>query len=81
MAVGRTADALADLERAVGLARQMGDPALFVRAASIRLGVDGTEALAREARASVERIAMALPDEGLRRSFAAAEPIRAVLTI
>jgi tetratricopeptide (TPR) repeat protein len=81
VAVGRTADALADRERGVGLARQMGDPALFVRAASIRLAVDGREALALEARASVGRIAVALRDEGLRRSFEAAEPIRAVLTM
>jgi tetratricopeptide (TPR) repeat protein len=81
VAVGRRADALADLGRAVGLARQVGDPALFIRAASARLAVDGREALALEVRASVERIAMALPDEGLRRSFEAAEPIRALMAM
>src|SRR5712691_56098 len=79
-AVGRTADAIADINRAVNLARQMGDPALFVRGASVLLALDGSDTLALEARAGVERIVAALPDDELRRSFESAEPVRAVLS-
>src|SRR5438128_9001572 len=78
-AVGRTPDAIADITRAVGLARDMGDPALFVRGARVLLALDGSDTLAAEARGQVERIASALPDDTLRRTFESAEPIRTVL--
>jgi tetratricopeptide (TPR) repeat protein len=80
VAVGRTSDAIADSERAVNLARQMGDPALFVRATSVLLTLDGSDTLAAEARAGIERIVAALPDDELRRLFKSAEPVRAVLS-
>src|SRR6185295_18623415 len=80
LAVGRTSDAIADAERAVNLARQMGDPALFVRATSVLLTLDGSDTLAAEARAGIERIVAALPDDELRRLFKSAEPVRAVLS-
>jgi hypothetical protein len=57
----------------------MGDPALFLRTASVLLALDGNEAIAGEARAAAERIAIALSDDALRRSFESAEPVRAVL--
>jgi tetratricopeptide (TPR) repeat protein len=81
MTFGRRADALNDLKHAVPLARQMGDPALFVRAASVCVRLDQSEALALELGAAIERIVAALPDEHLRRCFEAAEPIRAVVTM
>jgi tetratricopeptide (TPR) repeat protein len=77
-ALGRTTPALADLQGALALARQMGDPALFLRCASALLPVGGTEVLAVEARATVQRIVAALPDDTLRRSFEAAEAVRAL---
>ena len=47
-------DALADLDRALAIARPMGDPALFIRAATPRLALDGSDALAAELRTYVE---------------------------
>jgi len=81
VAIGRTAEARADLESAVGLARQIGDPALFLRGASVLLGVDANDALAAEAHAAVQRIRAALTDETIRQAFQAAEPIHAVLRL
>jgi tetratricopeptide (TPR) repeat protein len=76
VAIGRAQDAIADLQTALALARPVGDPALLLRAAATRLALDGSEALAAEARASVERITANLPDAELRRRFEQAEPVR-----
>jgi DNA-binding SARP family transcriptional activator len=81
MIAGRRADAHGDLEHAVRLARQMGDPALFVRAASARLGVGPSETLALELSAAVDRIIASLPDARLRHCFEAAEAIHAVVSM
>lgn len=78
IALNRTREALVDFRYAVALARGLGDPALFLRAAAWLLEVDGDDALATEAHAAVERIIGALPDEGMRRRFKAAEPVRLV---
>lgn len=78
-ALGRTAHARADLTGAVELARKMGDPALFLRCVSVLLALGGSEAVAAEAEAAVHRIAAALPDNTLRRSFESAELIHGVL--
>lgn len=51
------ADALADLDRALGIARPLADPALFLRAAVPRCALDGSDALAAEVRAAETRIA------------------------
>lgn len=79
LALGRTTEAIADLRKAVTLARSVGDPALFLRPAAGLLAVDGNDALAAETGAAVRRIAGALPDGDLRRRFEAAEPIRSAL--
>ena len=79
IALGRTKEAIAELGVAVGLARPVGDPALFLRAAAGLLAVDGDDALAAEGRAAVRRIAEALPDATMRRRFEAAEPLRILL--
>ena len=76
---GRTRAALAPLRRAVALVRPVGDPAMFLRAATALLEVDGDDALAGEARAAAGRILDALPDAALRSAFAAAEPVRRLL--
>jgi class 3 adenylate cyclase/tetratricopeptide (TPR) repeat protein len=75
-ALGRTRESLPDLRRAVALARPVGDPAMFLRAATALLAVEGDDALLEEARATATRIAAALPDDAMRRRFADAEPIR-----
>jgi tetratricopeptide (TPR) repeat protein len=77
--LGRTVEALADLERALGIARQMGDPALFLRTASVLLRVRETEAIAVEASFAAERIATAISDDAVLRSFRSAEQVRTVL--
>jgi hypothetical protein len=76
---GRTKAALVPLRRAVALVRPVGDPAMFLRAATAQLEVDGDDELAGEARAAAGRILDALPDAALRCAFAAAEPVRRLL--
>jgi ATP/maltotriose-dependent transcriptional regulator MalT len=76
--LGRQREAVADLRAAVNLARPMGDPALFLRAAAALLAVEGDGDLAAEARAAVDRIVAALPHAEMRRCFEAAEPVRFV---
>ena len=77
-AQGHTGEARGQLALAVAQARGTGDPAMFLRAAAAMLVVDGDDTLAAEAGATVERIAVALPDAELRRCFLAAEPVRLV---
>jgi tetratricopeptide (TPR) repeat protein len=76
VALGRAQEAVSNLRQAVALARPTGDPAMFLRAATALLALDGDDALAAEARAAAERILAALPDEDMRRRFEAAEPVR-----
>jgi DNA-binding SARP family transcriptional activator/tetratricopeptide (TPR) repeat protein len=70
-ALGRTSEAIADLRRAVQLARPTGDPAMLLRAAAGLLALDGDDALIVEASTAAERISRALPDLQMRRAFAA----------
>jgi tetratricopeptide (TPR) repeat protein len=81
LAAGRAREAIADLHSAVALARSLGDPALFLRSAAVLLAVEGNSALAAEARAAMERIGQALPDDGMRARFGQAEPVRGVLRV
>jgi hypothetical protein len=64
------------LQEATALARQAGDPAMFLRASTALLGIEGNDALAAEAGQTAKRIAAALPDAELRQRFEAAEPVR-----
>ncbi len=75
-ALGRKHEAIAGLHSAVELARPVGDPAMFLRAAVSLLALDGNDALLAEARTTVRRIIGALPDEEMIRCFKAAEPVR-----
>ena len=77
-ALGRTRDAIDELNRALVLARPVGDPALFLRAATGMLSLAGDDGLAAETGAAVQRIASALPDAGMRRRFASSDPVRIV---
>jgi tetratricopeptide (TPR) repeat protein len=79
--LGRTHEAITDLQTAVALARPVGDPAMFLRTAAMLLQVEGNDALAGEARAAVDRIAGALPDGEMRRQFESAEPVRSVIKL
>jgi hypothetical protein len=74
--LGREQEAAADLRAAVELARPVGDPALFLRAAGLLLALDGDEALWIEANAAVLRIAAALP-ASLRSGFDRDQPLAA----
>gem|GEM_PF-581951 len=76
VALGRKTEAIVDLRNAVQLARAMGDPALFLRAATTLLATAGDDALLSEARASARQILAELPTEEMRRQFEAAEPVR-----
>jgi tetratricopeptide (TPR) repeat protein len=74
--LGRTKEGIADLRQAVTLARGIADPALFLHAATVLLGLEGDDTLAGEARQAAVRIAGALPDADMRRRFEAADPVR-----
>jgi tetratricopeptide (TPR) repeat protein len=69
---GHTREAITDLQRAVTLARPVGDPALLLRALNDLLLLDGDDALAGEAATTLARIVDALPDADERRRFEAA---------
>jgi tetratricopeptide (TPR) repeat protein len=72
----RCREAIRDLRSAVELARPVGDPAMFLRAATALLDIEGSDALVSEAGCAAHRIAAALPEGDVRRRFEAAEPVR-----
>jgi tetratricopeptide (TPR) repeat protein len=80
-ALGHTREALGHLQSAVTRSRGTGDPAMFLRAAAVLLAIEGDDALLAEARATVERIAGALPDAELLRCFLTAGPVRLVVRL
>ena len=76
--LGRTRDAVPDVERALGLARTVGDPILLLQAITTALAVEGSDTLATEAYALVARITDALPDDTMRRRFQESELVQQV---
>ncbi|HEY7269022.1 MAG TPA: AAA family ATPase [Dehalococcoidia bacterium] len=68
-ALGRGPEALDAFRRAVDLARSIGDPAMFLRAANALLAFEQSVELAAESRQTAERIAAALPSEDMRSRF------------
>ncbi len=77
--LGRRPAAIADLQSAVGQARETGDPAMYMRAAAALLAIDGTDALLTEARTVVDRLSGVLPDPAMRRRFQETEPVRVIM--
>jgi tetratricopeptide (TPR) repeat protein len=77
-ALARTRDAIADARTAVSVADTMGDPALLLLALDALIGLDGTDGLATRARAVIDSIDDALPDEVMRRCFTESEVVRRV---
>ena len=75
-ALGRKYEAIAGLRSAVDIARPVGDPAMFLRAAVSLLTLDGNDQLLAETRTMARRIIAALPDKEMIRRFKAAEPVR-----
>jgi tetratricopeptide (TPR) repeat protein/DNA-binding XRE family transcriptional regulator len=78
VALRDTPRALMDLRAAVTLARPVGDPAMFVRAATALLAIDGDDALLTEARAAAGRIASELRDNETLMRFQSAAQVRAL---
>jgi tetratricopeptide (TPR) repeat protein len=75
--LGQTNAAIPVLRSALGRARMIGDPALFLRVAAALLAVEGDDQLLAEAKAATGHITQALPD-ALRRTFVGTEPVRLV---
>jgi class 3 adenylate cyclase/tetratricopeptide (TPR) repeat protein len=73
--LGRKIEAIKDLQSAVQSARSMGDPALFLRAATTLLAIAGEDSLLKETRATARRIRDQL-DAEMRQQFESAEPVR-----
>jgi len=74
--LGRAREAIPRLQRAVGLARTLGDPALFLRPAVALLDVAGQEGLLTEATQTAHSLAEGLPDREWQRRFQEARPLR-----
>jgi len=75
-ALGRRKEAVRDARSAVRMSRSLGDPALFLRAATALLALEGDELLLRETRQTAGRILAELPDAEMRRQFEMAESVR-----
>ncbi|MCX6922911.1 MAG: hypothetical protein NT154_06835 [Verrucomicrobia bacterium] len=74
-ALGRKQEAISDARNALQLARPVGDPALFLRAATTLLALDGDDVFLLETRKTAGRILAELPDDEMRRHFETAEPV------
>ena len=72
-ALDQISEAREDASGAVSQARTLGDPVVLLSALNALLAIDGTDALAEEARASVARIVAQLDDPQLRDRFLASE--------
>jgi tetratricopeptide (TPR) repeat protein len=70
---GDRAQALADADRALAVARGLGDPAVLLKALLCRIEIEGTDDLANEARACREQILSNLDDAVLRERFLSSE--------
>ncbi len=77
----RKHEAIASLHSALELARPVGNPVMFLRAAASLLALDGDNALLAEARTTARRIIETLPDEEMIRCFTVAEPVRVLGTL
>ncbi len=77
LGLGRKRDAIAELHAAVEVARPLGAPATFLRAAASLLAVEPDAGLAADARHAADRILSSLPAE-MRSNFEAAEPVQLV---
>jgi tetratricopeptide (TPR) repeat protein/predicted Ser/Thr protein kinase len=74
----RSAEAIADAREAVRLARATEDPALLLRASDTLLALDGDDALAAEAKATIARIIEGLPEGVTKQRFIDSELVRRV---
>ena len=79
--LGRTLDAIVDARGAVTVARHTHDPALLLRTLDVLLQLDGSDEIAREAKAVVTTIHDALPDSPLRVRFAESDLAARVLRL
>jgi tetratricopeptide (TPR) repeat protein/predicted Ser/Thr protein kinase len=81
LAQGDKAGGIEDAAQAVAAARPIGDPSLLLQTIALLLELDGTDELAVEARASVDRILRSLSDQMLRTRFLESAPIGTVLRL
>ena len=75
--LGRRNEGIANLREAIEVARPTGDPAMFLRAATLLLAVDFDGDILAEAEAAAQRIKSNLPDEMLA-PFEASEAVRLI---
>jgi len=79
--LNRTNDSIEDLRGALELARTLGDPAPILHTAGTLLMIEGDEAMATEARSTLDRVVASLPDPEMRHRLEAAEPVRVVIAM
>ena len=77
LGLGRKRDAIAELRASVEVARPLGNPAMFLRAAAPILASEPDVDLSGDARHAVNRILAGLPQK-MRAIFEAAEPVQLV---
>ena len=74
----RSTDAIADARQAVDVARGTEDPALLLRTSDTLLEMEGDDALAAEAKATIAKILEGLPEGVTRQRFSDSEVVRRV---
>jgi tetratricopeptide (TPR) repeat protein len=75
-AIGHKHDAISELEKALGIARPMGDPAMLLRVLTAVLSIEGNDILLAEARALALQIIAEIPNPEMRKRFESASPVR-----
>ena len=71
--------AIEDASRAVTLARNLGDPAVLIDALALQLTLDGNDALASEAKRTVDQVLTKLSNPRLRKCFLESESVKLTL--
>jgi tetratricopeptide (TPR) repeat protein len=77
--LAQTPLAIEDVSRAVTLARNLGDPAVLIDTLALQLILDGNDALASEAKRTVDQVLSKLSNPRLRKCFLDSESVKLVL--
>jgi DNA-binding winged helix-turn-helix (wHTH) protein/tetratricopeptide (TPR) repeat protein len=75
---GETRSAIADARRALQIAEAIADPALLLLTLDVLIDLDGSDELAAQAGATIDRIRRFLPDDSMRAVFDASEVVQRV---
>jgi tetratricopeptide (TPR) repeat protein len=77
--LAQTPLAIEDANRAVIIARNLGDPAVLIDTLALQLTLDGNDALASEAKRTVDQVLSKLSNPRLRKCFVESESVKLIL--